>query len=132
MISLPDAPSQRGQTQITTRAMTVVVTAVVADALGVQPDQVSVDVDNAAGPLDLTVRVPRSAVRSTTNSATAGATEGDPVHAETAADGIRRRVGDLTGAPIARVTVRLRRARIRIPELHLAARSTPEEKEGTR
>ncbi|ANP74683.1 hypothetical protein [Cryobacterium arcticum] len=111
---------RRGSTRITTRAMTRVVSAVAADALGVRPSQVSVRLADADGGLDLTVRAPIRVV---------------PLHdspldtaAETPADGtildrtdraqrrIRGTVADLTGAQIAGVVVRLTGARIRRPD----------------
>ena len=62
MTAAPAAPESRGRTHISTRALTRVVTAVAADALGVRLGQVSVDMADDAGWLDLTVRVPLRAV----------------------------------------------------------------------
>ena len=111
---------RRGSTRITTRAMTRVVSAVAADALGVRPSQVSVRLADAESGLDLTVRAPIRVVSLDDSShATAADTPADGTildRTDRAQHKIRGTVADLTGADIAGVVVRLTGARIRRPD----------------
>jgi len=103
----------RGRTRVTARAMTRVVSAVAAESLGVKPSQVSVDLADAAGRLDLTVRTPIR-VLPLDQVETAAPVDGTILdRTERAQHDIRGTVAALTGADIAGVTVRLTGARIR-------------------
>ena len=103
-----------GTNRITARAMTRLVSAVAADALGLRPNQVSVDVADAGGRLDLTVRVPSRALP-VEHGHTDAPDDTVPDPTERAQHDIRGTVTALTGAEIAGVTVRLTGARIRLP-----------------
>lgn len=111
---------RRGSTRITTRAMTRVVSAVAADALGVRPSQVSVRLADSDGGLDLTVRAPIRVVPlddSTLDAAADSPADGTILdRTDRAQHQIRGTVADLTGAEIAGVVVRLTGARIRRPD----------------
>jgi hypothetical protein len=109
--------SPRGRTHISTRAMTRLVSAVAAESLGVKPSQVSVNLADSAGRLDLSVRAPiRVLPLDAVEAATDGAEdESILARSEQAQQHIRGTVGELTGADIAGVTVRLTSARIRLP-----------------
>ena len=104
----------RGHTRITDRAMTRLVAAVSAEALGVRPGQVSVDMAEAGGRLDLTVRVPSRALP-VEHGHTDAPDDTVPDPTERAQHDIRGTVTALTGAEIAGVTVRLTDSRIRLP-----------------
>lgn len=97
----------RGRTRINARAMTRVVSAVAAEALGVRRRQVSVGVDGASGQVYLTVRarIRRLPLDGVTTAATSEDT--GPDRTERAQHAIRDTVAALTGATIAGVTVRL-------------------------
>ncbi|WP_120338619.1 hypothetical protein [Cryobacterium soli] len=111
---------RRGSTRITARAMTRVVSAVAADALGVRPSQVSVRLADADGGLDLTVRAPIRVLPlddSTLDAAADSPADGTILdRTDRAQHQIRGTVADLTGAEIAGVVVRLTGARIRRPD----------------
>ncbi|WEO77425.1 hypothetical protein BJQ94_19075 [Cryobacterium sp. SO2] len=109
--------TQRGLTHISSRAMTRVVSAVAADALGIAPSQVSVDLADAAGRLDVTVRAPIRVLPLDRADSAPDAQGEDSIlaRAEQSQHHIRGAVGELTGADIAGVTVRLTSARIRLP-----------------
>lgn len=111
------ATAPRGLTHITSRAMSRVVSAVAADALGIVPSQVSVTLSDAAGRLDVTVRAPIRVLPLDRAGTTPDGQDEDSVLARTekAQHHIRGAVGELTGADIAGVTVRLTSARIRLP-----------------
>lgn len=117
MSTTVNTQSARGRTQITARAMTRVVSAVAAESLGVKPSQVRVDLADASGRLDLTVRTPIRVLPldAVDTTADAGADESILARTEHAQQQIRGTVGELTGADIAGVTVRLTSARIRLP-----------------
>ncbi|MET0955771.1 MAG: hypothetical protein ABWY68_07435, partial [Cryobacterium sp.] len=108
------ATAQRGHTHITSRAMTRLVSAVAAAALGVQPRQVSVDLADTEGRLDLTVRVPLR-VLPPEWAADAGAEPSDRARPDRAEQQIRSGVAELTGTEIGGVTVQLTQARIHLP-----------------
>jgi len=114
---VPSIHTPRGRTDITSRAMTRVVSAVAAESLGVRPSQVTVDLADAAGRLDLTVRTPIRVLPldAVDTAADAGADDSILARTEHAQHQIRGTVGELTGADIAGVTVRLTSARIRLP-----------------
>ncbi|PXA72170.1 hypothetical protein [Cryobacterium arcticum] len=96
--------------------MTQLVSAVAAAALGVRPRQVSVNLADAEGRLDLTVRVPlRVLPPEWAAAADAGDEPNDPARTEPAQRQIRSRVAELSGSEIGRVTVRLTQARIHLP-----------------
>ena len=107
---------RRGSTRITTRAMTRVVSAVAADALGVRPSQVSVRLADSDGGLDLTVRAPIRVVPLDDSTLDAAADGTILDRTDRAQHQIRGTVADLTGAEIAGVVVRLTGARIRRPD----------------
>lgn len=106
----------RGRTLVTARAMTRVVSAVAAESLGVKPSQVSVDLADAAGRLDLTVRTPRRVLPLDQVETVAPADGAVLDLTERAQRDIRGSVATLTGADIAGVTVRLTGAKIRWPK----------------
>nr|RZI37291.1 hypothetical protein BJQ95_00281 [Cryobacterium sp. SO1] len=105
----------RGRTRVTARAMTRVVSAVAAESLGVKPSQVSVDLADVGGRLDLTVRTPLR-VLPPDQVGTAPADGAVLDRTERAQHDIRGTVATLTGADIAGVTVRLTGAKIRWPK----------------
>ena len=96
----------RGTTRIVARAMTRVVSAVAADVLGVRPNQVRVDLADAAGRLDLTVRTPLRLLPLDRGQTDASADDDALDRAERAQHDIRGTVATLTGADVAGVTVR--------------------------
>jgi len=105
-----------GTNRITARAMTRLVSAVAADALGVRPSQVRVDLADAAGRLDLTVRTPIRLLPLDRDETDAPADSTTLDRTERAQRDIRGTVATLTGADIAGVTVRLTGARGRPPK----------------
>jgi hypothetical protein len=130
-IDVPGSDTSRGHTQISSRAMTRVVSAVAAEALGVAPGQVSVDLEESAGSLDVTVRTPLKAVPDEAgdpaDSAGADGTGADSTGADStgsdstetrtgqAQQQVRDTVGELTGVPIGDVTVRLTKPLLHLP-----------------
>jgi predicted transcriptional regulator len=96
--SVPSIETPRGSTVVSSRAMTRVVSAVAAEALGIDPDAVSVDVTEDGGSLEIRVTVPANAVDD----------------AEQTQDHIRSTVEAVTGARITAVTVRAS-PRLRLP-----------------
>jgi hypothetical protein len=94
--------------------MTLLVSAVAAGALGLTPDQVSVDLTGADGALDLTVRVLIADLRSVDES-----TEADDLQAraDEKRQHIRGTVSELSGIQINDVTIRLTKTRLRLPIL---------------
>lgn len=105
-----------GTNRITARAMTRLVSAVAADALGVRPSQVRVDLADAAGRLDLAVRTPIRLLPLDRDETAAPADGTTLDRTERAQHDIRGTVATLTGADIAGVTVRLTGARGRQPK----------------
>lgn len=128
-IDVPGSDTSRGHTQISSRAMTRVVSAVAAEALGVAPGQVSVDLEESAGSLDVTVRTPLKAVpdepgdaadstgADSTGADSTGSTGSDSSETRTgqAQQQVRDTVGELTGVPIGDVTVRLTKPLLHLP-----------------
>ena len=114
MTSIPSIDTPRGRTQVTSRAMTLLVSAVAAGALGLTPDQVSVDLTGADGALDLTVRVLIADLRSVDGSAEADALQ---ARADEKRQHIRGTVSELSGVRINDVTIRLTKTRLRLPIL---------------
>ena len=119
MTSVPSKETPRGRTRISSRAMSRVVSAVAAEALGVKPGQVSVDLTAAAESLDLKVRAPLSLLRQDDAGTTKRTSEDEGIGAlvEQTQLHIRGTVSELTGTPIGDVSVRLTKARIRLPSL---------------
>lgn len=111
MTSVPSIETPRGRTEISSRAMTRLVSAVAAEALGVQPSQVSVDLDDADGGLDLTVRAPLRE----RPEAPAGGGEDDPSGSPQTREYIRRTVSELSGGRINEVSIRRTRPLLRLP-----------------
>ena len=109
------ASAQPGRTHITSRAMTQLVSAVAAAALGVRPRQVSVDLEGTQDRLDLTVRVPLRVLPPEWAAADAGDESQDLTRTERAQRQIRSEAAELTGSEIGRVTVRVTQARIHLP-----------------
>ncbi|MDN4639876.1 hypothetical protein QCD70_06450 [Agreia sp. PsM10] len=103
--------AQRGRTRVTSKALNKVVSAVTADALGVDAARVGVELADHTGALALVVTTPIRIVSldrvSTDNSVVArsGGTILD--RAGQAQTTIRDRVSALTGSEIARVTVKV-------------------------
>ena len=127
MTSVPSTDTSRGRTQITPRALTRVVTAVAADALGVQHSQVSVDLATSAGSLDITVRTPIKALAGEPDSpaphspAAGDSGDGDSgdsdiqSRTDEAQQHVRATVAELTGLPLGGVTVRLTKSGLHLP-----------------
>ncbi|MGY4858851.1 hypothetical protein [Cryobacterium sp. AP23] len=115
-VDVPGSDTSRGHTQISSRAMTRVVSAVAAEALGVTTGQVSVDLEESAGSLDVTVRAPLKAVPDEPGDAadTAG-NDTTETRTEQAEQQVRDSVGELTGVPLGGVTVRLTKPLLRLP-----------------
>lgn len=114
--STPDT-ADRGRTRIASRALNRVVSAVAADALGVDASKVDVALTDHRGELVLSVATPvrvvslRSIQR---NPELVGRSGGTLLERSARAqEQIRGRVSDLTGYRIARVAVRLKAADIR-------------------
>ena len=114
MTSIPSIDTPRGRTQVTSRAMTLLVSAVAAGALDLTPDRVSVDLTGADGALDLTVRVLIADLRSVDESAEA---DGLQARADEKRQHIRGTVSELSGIRINDVTIRLTKTRLRLPIL---------------
>ncbi|TFB75899.1 hypothetical protein E3O06_04470 [Cryobacterium glaciale] len=101
----------RGRTRIVPRALRQIVGMVTAESLGVTPNQVSVELGDDHGLLALTISTSIRVVslQRVTREPALIARTGGTILARSAASQteIRRRVGELTGADIGRVTVRL-------------------------
>jgi len=111
-----EVATTRGRTRITERAMSRLVSAVTADTLGVRPDQVTVDLADASGRLDLSMQAPIR-VRPLERGDGPAPMEGTILdRTERAQHDIRNIVTELTGAQISGVTVRLTGAHIRVPK----------------
>ncbi|TIH33585.1 hypothetical protein D4765_14710 [Subtercola vilae] len=110
-LSVPAQTDADGRTRITSRALNRVVTAVAADALGVEVRSVSVDLADEAGQLVVTVRSPLRVVSLTRvqdDLSLVARTSGTILERAAAAQQqIRRQAADLTGSEIARVVIRL-------------------------
>ncbi len=114
---MSDAPAPRGRTVITARAIERVVRAVTAEQFGVEAKQVSADLTDDAGRLDLAVRTPirtvpigriqddPNAVRRSGGSITERATLG-----ETA---IIQQVSTITGSTVSKLSLRFTGAEIK-------------------
>ncbi len=114
------APSNRGRNRITSKALSRVVAAVTADALGVAPKRVGVDRADEKGLLVLTVTTPIRVVSLARVHSGPGVIDraGGTVldRAARAQETIRDRVSDITGSAIGRVVVRLSAADIQEEE----------------
>ncbi|TFB65646.1 hypothetical protein [Cryobacterium sp. Hz9] len=103
--------ASRGRTRIAPRALRQIVSRVTAESLGVNPNQVGVDLGDDHGMLALTISAPIRVValsRVTREPAVIARTGGTILaRSATSQTEIRRRVGELTGADIGRVTVHL-------------------------
>lgn len=108
--------TRRGRTRITSRAVNRIVSAVTAEALRVNVDQVSVRLTDDEGKLSLVVSTPITIValpRITHDRSVVTRTGGTVLErAEAAQSHIRTRVADVTGSKIGRVVVQLTRADI--------------------
>ncbi|WP_309615217.1 hypothetical protein [Salinibacterium sp.] len=105
-----------GRTRITARALDRVVSAVTAEALGVDRAKVSVDLEDDGGALTLIVRAPIHIISLERSMADPGAVTraGGSVisRAARAQETIRTRIQSLTGSNISRVQLRLTSAHI--------------------
>ncbi|WP_440708275.1 hypothetical protein [Herbiconiux sp. YIM B11900] len=114
------SPSQRGRNRITSKALNRVVAAVTADALGVAPKRVGVDLSDEKGLLVLTVTTPIRVVSLARVHSGSGVIDraGGTVldRAARAQETIRDRVAAITGSAIGRVVVRLSAADIQEEE----------------
>ena len=122
MTSVPSIDTGRGLTQVSSRAMTLLVSAVAAEALGVTPSQVSVDLAGHDGALDLTVRLLLADLPGGGDDTEAGTdsdsdSDGIQAGADEARLHIRDTVSELTGVRITDVTIRLTKTRLRLPLL---------------
>ncbi|MGA1811102.1 hypothetical protein VH571_01815 [Frondihabitans sp. 4ASC-45] len=100
-----------GRTKIAPRALDRVVSAVTADALGVESYKVSVNLDDDDGCLSLTVSTPIRVPSLLQIEDEPGVVDqqGGPLlgRAKTAQEQIRTRVQDLTGSQVARVIIKI-------------------------
>ncbi|NYD68718.1 hypothetical protein [Agromyces atrinae] len=112
--------TDRGRNRVTAKALTRVVAAVTADALGVKASRVGVGLSDDKGLLVLTVTTPIRVASLTRVHAAPGVVErsGGTIvdRAARAQETIRERVSALTGSQIARVTVKLSAADIQEEE----------------
>ncbi|MFT2815443.1 hypothetical protein [Leifsonia sp. A12D58] len=103
--------AQRGRTRITSKALKSVVSAVTAEALGVDANHVGVDLTDHSGALAVTVTTPIRVVSldRVQSDPTAVKRAGGSIVDRTsrAQETIRDRVSNLTGSTIGRVTVRI-------------------------
>jgi hypothetical protein len=104
--------------------MSRVVSALAAEALGVAAPQVTVDLAENGGALDITVRVPVRALpgeedRTEVQGSEVQGSEDDNLQARAtqSEEHIRSTTGELTGARVNDVSVRLTKSRIRLPGL---------------
>jgi hypothetical protein len=116
--SIPSTETPRGRTQVSTRAMSRVVAAVAAEALGIEPGDVTVDFTEDGGSLEITLNVYGRALPSE-SARSDGEVDGDALlaRAEQSTDQIRSTLGEVTGARIAAVNVRLTKTRLHLPRL---------------
>jgi hypothetical protein len=122
--SVPSIETPRGYTRVSSRAMSRVVSALAAEALGVAAPQVTVDLAENGGALDITVRVPVRALpgeedRTKVQRSEVQGSEDDNLQARAtqSEEHIRSTTGELTGARVNDVSVRLTKSRIRLPGL---------------
>jgi hypothetical protein len=132
--SVPSIETPRGYTRVSSRAMSRVVSALAAEALGVAAPQVTVDLAENGGALDITVRVPVRALPGQDDRAEVQGSEGQggaaqggaaqsseddnlQARASQSEEHIRSTTGELTGARVNDVSVRLTKSRIRLPGL---------------
>ena len=101
--------TNRGRTRIVPRALRRIVGIVTAESLGVASNEVSVELADDHGMLALTISTPIRVVSLQRITREPALRTGGTILARSAASQteIRRRVGELTGADIGRVTVRL-------------------------
>ncbi|MBX0300545.1 hypothetical protein K2F54_11210 [Cryobacterium sp. 1639] len=111
MSTVPDIATTRGRTQIGTRAVSQVVSAIAAEALGLRRRQVSVDLNDTAGVVDVTVRAPHRALP----DAAADTDDDELARTEHTRKQVRGTVGELTGIQVGAVTVRLTTHRLHLP-----------------
>lgn len=121
MSTVLDIDTARGRTQIGTRAVSQVVSAIAAEALGVRRRQVSVNLADSAGVVDVTVRAPRRALpgaATETDAATDAAEDAaELARTEHTRAQVRSAAGELTGIRVGAVTVRLTSHRLHLPHL---------------
>ena len=105
------AATSRGRTRIVPRALRQIVSMVTAESLGVAANQVGVELGDDHGRLALTVStsIRVESLQRVTSEPALITRAGGTILARSAQSqtDIRRRVGELTGADIGRVTVRL-------------------------
>ncbi len=106
----------RGRTRILPRALRQIVSIVTAESLGVLPNDVAVDLGDDHGMLLLTISTPIRVVSLSQVSREPAAVDlsGGTILArsQSSQTEIRRRVGELTGSDIGRVSVRLTSVKI--------------------
>lgn len=116
----PVAAAQRGRTRITSKALKSVVSAVTAEALGVDASHVGIDLADHDGALALTVTTPIRVVsldRVQSDTSAVQRADGSIVdRSARAQELIRDRVSALTGSAIERVTVRISDVKIQPEE----------------
>lgn len=104
-------PDQRGRTRITSRALDRIVTRVTADAFGVDPRQVVLDIEDARGDLSLRVRTPLRvpALDEIARDPATVTRGGGPIldRANQARESIRERVASITGSTVSRVILEI-------------------------
>lgn len=109
MSSILDLDTTRGHTRIGNRAVSQVMSAIAAEALGVRRRQVSIALTDTAGVVDVTVRAPRRALPGAAADTGTDASTGDDELARTehTQERVRSAGGELTGIHVGAVTVRL-------------------------
>ena len=117
MTAVPSIETPRGRTQVSSRAMTRVVSAVAAQALGLDVGEITIDLDEHDGTLDVTVNVPVRALSSDNDRTETESDDGLQARAEQSQQHIRDTAIELTGVRIDEVSVRLTTSRIRLPRL---------------
>jgi hypothetical protein len=116
--SIPSIETPRGRTQISSRAMSRVGAVVAAEALGIEPGDVTVDFTEDGESLEITLNVFGRALPSES-----GRSDGESddeslrARAEQSTDQIRTTLGEVTGARITAVSVRLTKTRLHLPRL---------------
>lgn len=116
-MTVPDRPAAdppRGRTRVTSRALSRIVSAVAAEALGVPTAHLSVDLQDERGMLGVSIstHTPMIALRRVRGD---GGFRGDSLleRSESAQQLLRDRVRVLTGSQVDRVTIRFTGARTR-------------------
>lgn len=113
---LSSRAAQRGRTRITARSLEKIVSAVTADAFGIEQKRVSLQIEDARGELSLWVKTPLPvpSLEEIRDDPTRVADGGGSVleRANRAQENIREHVQRITGSTVARVMVEITSADI--------------------